>query len=145
MSDSLEAFWARAAWDPVIKARLSCLDASSTEAAITSLVAVANEFGFSFTADDYRATLPDDAAASGPTQRPTIALQAEALAEAYSAEPRRARRSKSRRVSAEPTTPKPEAAPRSTLREEELDAPATSRVERVVQEDNSCSSTCTDF
>ena len=144
MSHPLEAFWARAAWDPVIRARLQRLDASSTEAAIASLVAVAAEFGFSFTADEYRATLPGGAA--GPAPRLTVEKKAEALAEAHGATPQRPRRSKRRskrgRGGRKPTAPKPEAQP--TLRDEELDAPAASRAPARVEEEDSACCSCTD-
>jgi hypothetical protein len=64
MSEVLEAFWKRASWDPVLQARLKTIRSGSTEEAIADLVQIGREFGFPFSAEDYRRSLP--AIASGP-------------------------------------------------------------------------------
>ena len=68
-SAQLAAFWERAARDPALRARLEAVEAPSRAAAILNVQRVAARFGFSFSAAEYRATLPG-APASAERLRP---------------------------------------------------------------------------
>lgn len=53
-----QAFFDRASYDPVLQARLRSVTSARLDDAIDEIIRIAKEFGFSFTAADYRATLP---------------------------------------------------------------------------------------